>query len=215
MSELTIIAENFLLQPLLDVRNGPCDIRWWYNRSFLTSDNIQDQWGTGTTGFWVTTPCSIAAGLITVDQDTLLWTTDDAQDPSPASILLSAGLYSVRGKLIQQLQIIQKTQWIVPSSQAPTTTWADFGSYNPAAFLATPPQVFYTAAQVDALVDRSFDEHPASDTELGTVLLTVPADIPATPVVWGGNDPLVRDAIAIQGVSVDDAPPSDPQVRCR
>lgn len=212
MSELVITAEDFLLQPLVDLRDGPAEIRWYYSRSFLTNDNIQVQWGTGTTGFWVTTPCSIASGLINVDQDTALWTTDNATDPSPASILLSAGLYSARGKLIQQLQIIQKTQWIVPVSLAPTTTWADFSIYNSAAFLANPPQVFYTAAQVDARINNSFDTHPASDTALGTVVLSVPSDNPDAPPVWGLNDPLVRDAISLEGVAISDTPPLDGQV---
>jgi hypothetical protein len=212
MSDLTISAAGFTIQPLVDERDGPAEIRWYYNRAFLDSVNTQVQWGTGTTGFWVTTPCSVAAGLVTVDQDTLLWTTDDAQDPNPGSILLSAGLYSSRGKLVQQLTIIGKSQWIVPSSQAPTTTWANFVAYNSAAFLANPPQVFYTAAQVDALVDRSFDEHPATDGDLGSVLLSVPATVPAQPVVWGANDPLVRDALKIQGVDVVSTTPLDTQV---
>lgn len=212
MSELTISASGFVIQPLVNLRNGPAELRWYYNRSFLTSEGIQVNWGTGTTGFWITTPCSIAAGLVTVDQDTLLYTSDDAQDPNPASIFVSAGIYTTSGKLIQQLTIIQKAQWIVPSSQSPTTTWADFSAYNSAAFLANPPQVFYTAAQVDALVDRSFDTHPASDTDLGTVLLTVPADVPAQPVVWGANDSLVRDAIKLQSVDISNTAPIDSQV---
>jgi len=212
MSELVITAAGFVIQPLVDQRNGPCEIRWWYSRSFLTSDNVQINYGTGTTGFWITTPCSIADGLITVDQDTELWCTDDAQDPAPQSIFLSAGIYSSRGKLIQQLQISSKAQWVVPSSLAPTTTWADFSAYNLAVFLANPPSIFYTAPQIDALLDRAFDQHPALDTDLGTVLLTIPADIPASPVVWGANDPLVRDAVAIQGVDVSDTVPLDSQI---
>lgn len=212
MSELTISAAGFTIQPLLSVHNGPAEIRWWYNRAFLTSDNVQIQPGTGTNGFWVTTPCSIAAGLVSVDQDTVLWTTDNAQDPSPASIFLFAALYTTRGKLVQQLTIANKAQWVVPSSQVPTTTWADFSAYNSAVFIANPSPSFYTAAQVDALVDRSFNEHPASDTALGSVLLTVPADVPASPVVWAANDPLVRDAVRLQGVAVSDNAPLDSQV---
>ena len=211
MSELTISAADFTLQPLVDLRDGPCEIRWWYSRSFLDSDGVQVNWGTGTTGFWITTPCSIADGLITVDLDTTLWTTDNAQDPSPASIFLSAALYTARGKLIQQLTIANKAQWVVPSSLAPTTTWENFSSYNRAVFIANPPPVFYTAAQVDALVDRAFDEHPATDVDLGTVVLSVPSDNPDAPPVWGINDPLVRDAIKIQGTDVSDTAPLDTQ----
>ena len=211
MSELVISAEGFVIQPLVDLRDGPCEIRWWYSRSFLESGGVQVNWGTGTTGFWITTPCSIADGLITVDLDTTLWTTDNAQDPSPASIFLSAALYTARGKLIQQLTIANKAQWIVPSSLAPTTSWENFSAYNQAVFIANPPVVFYTAAQVDALVDRAFDEHPATDTELGTVVLSIPSDNPDAPPVWGLNDPLVRDAIKIQGVDVSDTAPLDSQ----
>lgn len=212
MSELVISAAGFNVQPLANLRDGPAELRWWYSRSFLDSDGTQVNWGTGTTGFWVTTPCSIADGLVTVDQDTLLWTTDDAQDPAPASIFVSVGLFTVRGQLVQQFTITGKAQFVVPSSLSPTTTWENFSAYNSAVQLANPPVVFYTAAQTDALVDRAFDEHPATDVNLGTVLLTVPADIPATPVVWGANDPLVRDATKIQGVDVVDTPPLDTQV---
>lgn len=211
MSELVISAEGFTIQPLVDLRDGPCEIRWWYSRSFLESGGVQVNWGTGTTGFWITTPCSIADGLISIDLDTTLWTTDNAQDPSPASIFLSAALYTARGKLIQQLTIANKAQWVVPSSLAPTTTWADFSAYNSAVFIANPPPVFYTAPQVDALVDRAFDQHPASDVELGTVYTSVPPDIASQPVAWITDDPLVRDAVKIQGTDVDDTPPLDTQ----
>lgn len=212
MSELTISAAGFIIQPVTNLRDGPCELRWWYSRSFLDSDGVQVQWGTGKTGFYIPVPCAIADGLITVEQDSLLWTTDDAQDPNPGSLFISAGLFTSRGQLIQQLMIAGKAQWVVPVSLAPTTTWENFSAYNQAVFIANPPPVFYTAPQIDALVDRAFDEHPASDTELGTVLLTVPAGIPASPVVWGANDPLVRDATKIQGVDVSVTPPLDTQV---
>lgn len=211
MSELTISAAGFAIQPLVSQSDGPAELRWWYNRSFLSSEGIQVNWGTGKMGFWVTTPCEIASGLINVEQDTLLWTTDNAQDPAPLSLSLSAGLF-VRGKLVQQLTIAGKSQWTVPVSLAPTTTWANFSTYNQAVTLYYYNPNFYNAPQVDALVDRAFDEHPASDTVLGTVLLTVPADQPAQPVVWGANDALVRDAIRLQGVEIDDVPPVDGQI---
>lgn len=212
MSELTIQASGFVIQPLVDQRDGPCEIRWWYNRPFLTSDNIQVQWGNGMQGFWVTTPCSIADGLINVDGDTILWTTDDAMDTSPLSIFLSAALYSARGKLIQQLQIANRSQWVVPVSLAPTTTWADFSIYNSANSLYYYNPNYLNAPQTVALINNAFDQHPASDTELGTVLLTIPADAPAQPVVWGANDPLVRDAVKLQGVDIDNTAPLDSQV---
>ncbi len=212
MSELTILSIPFVLQPLANLRDGPAEIRWWYNRAFLDSNGIQVQWGSGTTGLWITTPCSVASGLILVDQDTLLWTTDDAQDPSPASITLSAGIYSSRGTLIQSLQISGRAQWVVPSSLAPTTTWENFSAYNQAVALANPPQVFYTASAVDALVDRAFDEHPASDSTLGTVFASIAPSVPGTPVAWITDDPLVRDAILIQGIEVSVSAPSDGQV---
>jgi hypothetical protein len=211
MSELTITAAGFVVQPLLDVRDGPAVLRWAYSRSFLTNDNVQVQWGTVSSGFGIETPCSIASGLVTVDQDTVLWTTDDAQDISPLSIFISAWLLTPRGKLIQQLQIANKSQWVVPSSLAPTTTWADFSIYNQATALYYYNPNYLNAPQTVVLIDNSFDQHPASDTDLGTVLLTVPADTPAQPIVWGANDPLVRDAVKIQGVDVEDAAPLDSQ----
>src|ERR1051325_2506329 len=180
MSELTI--SPFEIQPLVSLRDGPAVLRWAYNRSFLASDDIQVQWGTINKGFGIEVPCSIASGLISVDADSSLLTTDDSQDPAPSSILISAWLIDTRSKLIQQLTIAGKAQWIVPSSQVPTTTWADFSAYNQAVFLANPPVVFYTAAQVDALVDRSFTEHPADQTTLGTVFTSVEPAIEGSPV---------------------------------
>ena len=32
MSELVISAAGFTVQPLVDLRDGPCEIRWWYSR---------------------------------------------------------------------------------------------------------------------------------------------------------------------------------------
>ena len=210
MSEL-VISAGFEIQPTVRLPDGPAILRWAYNRAFLDSDGPQVQPGTQTTGFGVEVPCSIADGLITVDQDSALRTTDNAQDPSPASIFISAWLLTARRKLIQQLTIANKAQWVVPSSLAPTTTWENFSAYNQAVFIANPPPVFYTAAQVDALVDRAFDEHPATDVALGTVVLSVPSDNPDAPPVWGINDPLVRDAIKIQGTDVSDTAPLDTQ----
>lgn len=211
MSELVIQAVPFDIQPLANLRDGPAILRWAYSRSFLSSEGIQVQRGTVNSGFGIEVPCSIASGLITVDQDSLLWTTDDAQDRSPASILISAWLLTPRGVIIAQLSIGGKVQWVVPSSQAPTTTWELFSNYNLAVHLGNAPDFWYTAAEVDRVIDIAFTTHPASDTQLGTVLLSVPADIPETPVVWGANDPLVRDAVAIQGVNVNPTPPLDTQ----
>lgn len=210
MSELTIQAAGFLIQPLVNQRDGPAEIRWWYNRSFLDSDGVQVNWGTGTKGFWVSTLCSIASGLVSVDQDTLLWTTDDAQDPAPLSLAISAGLF-VNNKQIQQLTIVSKSQWVVPSSLTPTTTWEHFSNYQQAVSLYYYNPDFYNAPTVDRLIDQSFETHPASDLELGTVLLTIPADAPTQPVVWGANDPLVRDAIKLQSVNISDTAPLDTQ----
>jgi hypothetical protein len=183
----------------------------------LDSDgSTQVQWGTQTSGFGITVPCSIADGLITIDQDSTLWTTDDAQDPSPLSIFVSAWLLTPRGKLIQQLQIAGKTQFVVPSSQGiatmPFTTWLAFSNYNQAVALYYYNPNYYNAPEVDRLINHAFDEHPATDGDLGSVLLSVPATVPAQPVVWGANDPLVRDALKIQGVDVVSTTPLDTQV---
>jgi hypothetical protein len=212
MSELVISAANFTIQPLVNIRNGsPVELRWWYNRPFLTSEGIQVQGGGGTSGFRITTPCSVADGLITVEQDTLLWTTDDAQDTSPLSILLSAAIYS-RGRLIQQLQIASKPQWIVPSSLAPTTTWAEFSNYNQATALYYYNPNYYNAPQTDAQIRNFSATDYASDTHLGNVYTSVEPAIANQPVAWITDDPLVRDAVSIEGVAVSPTPPLDGQV---
>jgi hypothetical protein len=109
------------------------------------------------------------------------------------------------------LTIAGKTQFVVPSSLEPTTTWSLFSNYNQAVTLAYLNPSYYTVAQIDRLVRQWMDDNPASDTQLGTVLLTVPADQPAQPVVWGANDPLVRDATSAQGTPISDTPPLDTQ----
>src|SRR5689334_8764822 len=114
MSELIITSAGFVLQPAANVRNGPAILRWAYNRSFLASDGTQVLGGTQTTGFRVDVPCSVADGLVVVNGDSTLWTTDDAQDPAPLSILISAWLLNARGVLIAQLTIAGKAQFVVP-----------------------------------------------------------------------------------------------------
>src|SRR5690242_894926 len=109
MSELVI--SPFEIQPLVNLRDGAAVLRWAYTRAFLDSDGIQVQWGTQSTGFGIEVPCSIASGLVSVDADTTLWTTDDAQDTNPLSIFVCAWLLTPRRQLIQQLQIASKTQW--------------------------------------------------------------------------------------------------------
>lgn len=212
MSELTITAAGFTLQPTFRVSNGPAILRWAYNRAFLDSDGVQVFAGTQTKGFGVEAPCAVADGLITVEQDSLLWTTDNAQDPSPGSIWVSAWLLTPRRVLIAQLTIAGKTQFSVTESLAPSCTWEAFSNYNQAdvLFQSLPPS-YYTAAETNRVIDQSFDTHPASDLALGTVLLTVPADNPDQPVVWGANDPLVRDAADLQGIPISDTPPLDGQ----
>lgn len=211
MSELVITSANFVLQPVANLRNGPAILRWAYNRQFLASDGAQVFAGTQSIGFGVEVTCAIADGLITVDEDSTLWTTDDAQDPSPASLSISAWLLTPRGVLIAQLTIAGKTQFVVPSSLAPSTTWSLFSNYNQAVHLVNAPDFWYTAAEIDRLVRQWMDHNPASDLQLGTVLLTVPADIPTSPVVWGANDPLVRDAVKLQGINIGDTAPLDSQ----
>lgn len=212
MSELTITAAGFTIQPLINQRDGAAIIRWAYNRSFLTSENIQVNWGTLSSGFAIETPCAIASGLVTVDQDTLLWTTDDAQDINPLSIGVSAWLLSSRRVLLQQLTIANKAMWIVPSSQIPTTSWAEFSNYNQANALFYTNPTYYNAPQTDFQIRNYASTNYATDAHLGGVFLSVPADIATDPVVWGANDPLVRDAIVLQGVDVSATVPSDGQV---
>jgi hypothetical protein len=114
--------------------------------------------------------------------------------------------------LIQQLQIASKTSWVVPSSQVPTTTWAEFSNYNQANSLYYTNPSYYNAPQTDAQIRNFADVNYATDAHLGGVYLSVPADIATDPVVWGTNDPLVRDAAFIEGIPVSDTPPTDGQV---
>lgn len=212
MSELVITAAGFTIQPLVGLRDGPAVLRWAYSRSFLTSDNIQINWGTISSGFAVTTPCAIADGLLSVEQDTQLWTTDDAQDIDPLSIFISAWLLTPRGQLIQQLLIANKAQWVVPVSLAPTTSWAEFSNYNQANALYYYNPNYYNAPETDRQIRLYAATNYASDTHLGGVYTSVIPAIPSQPVAWITDDPLVRDAVAIQGVEVSVTAPIDTQV---
>ncbi len=207
MSELVI--QPFTIQPLIAARDGSAILRWAYNRPFLDSDNVQVQWGTQSTGFGINVPCSIASGLVSIDQDTTLWTTDNAQDTSPLTILISAWLLTSQGKLIQQLQIAGKPQWVVPSSQVPTTTWNEFSNYNQAVSLYYYNPNFYNAPQVDAQIREFAQTNYASDTHLGGVFTSITPAQPTEPVAWITDDPLVRDAIKIQSIDVTAIPPTD------
>lgn len=213
MSELTISAVGFNIQPIINIPDGTYYLRWYYTRAFLSSEGVQVMGGNGFTGWYVRTQCTVAGGVVVVDEDTTLWTTDNAQDPNVASIQVSAGLFNTRGVLIQQLTIADNGYWVVPNVLAaptvPATTWQAFSTFNQANPITYTSVAYYTREEVERRIQQGFDENPASDLELGSVLLTVPADSPTQPVVWGANDPLVRDAVKFQGVDVDATPPND------
>lgn len=212
MSEL-VVQFPLPFAPTVDLRDGAAVLRWAYNRAFLDSDGVPVQAGTQSTGFGVEVACSIASGLITVDEDSTLWTTDDAQDPSPSSIWISAWLLTPRGVLIAQLTIAGKTQFIVTESLTPTCTWEAFSNYNQAVTVyGSLPSTYYTAAETNRVIDQSFDTHPASDIALGTVYTSVEPSQPTAPVAWITDDPLVRDAVKLQGIDLDSSTPSDGQL---
>ena len=125
------------------------ELRVWYSRSFLDSDGQSVQGGTGTSGFYVSSPCTFVGNVLSVAAFTF-WTTVDAQDPNPQSIQCFAQLFS--NNAIKQAVFTQNgtpTGWVVYNPD-PATVWTfeRLALLNQASYLAYPPQTFPTTQEM-------------------------------------------------------------------
>src|SRR5688572_3454211 len=180
-------------------------VRWHFEGSTATlrikySDNFTDSAGQAVLrGLYQEVPCMIAGGVLTVPAFDLI-TTNDALDNR--FVTCSAQLFDAGGSgkdwLFQQFSI--------PQSLTPSCTIAALITYNKGNALVSPPNTYLTRDQTVALVTSMLAPvgfGPATELDQGLVRLSVAADSPADPEVWGTNDPLVRDALKWQGVDLD------------
>lgn len=151
MSLITITS--FTVQPTTSITGNSCVLRLWYNYSFLDSSGQYVQGGTATTGNQIRVDCTIASGVITVPSFSL-YSTLDSQVPYPQSINISASFFKGNSNTgtTPFNQIGTPPQWIVPNDLGGSISFAEWTIANQRIVLANPPQTFYTAAEVDALI---------------------------------------------------------------
>jgi hypothetical protein len=169
-------------------------LRVWYNRSFVDSDGVSVQGGSGNTGFFVSVVCSVAGNVVSVPSFAVR-STLDAQDPNPSSIQCFARLYSGG---VAKAQIFAfagtPTGWVIPNPVPATSmTYRQLAIYNQSPSLVNPPLTFLTAQQVQEYFNSLNPAPDASDVTKGLTKLTVPPVVAGNPIAFGANDPNVGD----------------------
>jgi len=161
-------------------------------------------------GLFKDVPCTIAGGVLTVPDLTLITTNDALVNPL---VTCSAQFFDSTGAgrdwLFQNFSI--------PQSLTPSASIGSLFTYNQGAALVLPPSFYLNREQVVALVTTMLSAlgfGPATDLVPGMVKLSIAANDPLNPAVWGTNDPRVRDALKLMGVELDStlASPADTNV---
>jgi hypothetical protein len=180
-------------------------ITWPYGGSTATlrlkySQNFTDSTGQPVLrGLYKDVPCTIAAGVLTVPQFTLI-TTNDALVNTLATC--SAQFFDSNGTAREWLF----QNFSIPQVLTPSANIGALFTYNQGTALVLPPTFYLNRDETTALVIALLAVlgfGPATNVTLGTVRLRVAAANPADPEVYGTNDPLVRDALKLMGVLLD------------
>ena len=188
---MIITVSSFTVQPSTSLTGSTCVLRLWYNQSYLDSTGQFVQGGTATTGHQYRITCTIAAGIITVPPFSI-YSTLDAQSPNPQSINISGNFFkgNTNTGITPFNQSGCPSMWIVPDDLGASISFAEWTIANQRIVLANAPSTYYTASQVDALINAS-QYAPATTTSLGLVR------VDATP-----TDPLIPVSVSITSPKV-------------
>lgn len=205
---MLITVSAFVPNPPIQYPGENPHVRGWYSNDFVADDQVTPiLGGNGQTGFYYDTLC-------TFDEDHNLVV--------PSFIIQSTTGVSPTGRFFLQLfddngsplnmLMGAASGWAIPTQYGSTVNFYQLALYNAALFLYTAPNNVFTQDQTISLIRSMIATlELATDTEAGVVFLSVPADDDSFPVVWGANDPLVRNATELQGVDISDTAPSDGQ----
>jgi hypothetical protein len=191
---------SFVLTPDWHYGGSTAKLRLYYSDSLVDNEQRSVVGGAvGSQGFYKEVDITIASLVATVAQFTVV-TTEDSDHPNAK---VTGVLYDSNGTRRDTL-----FEWSVPSNSniASPTIFAVMEAYNDRRSPLNLPVFYQTQPQVVALVNAILAQlgfGPATNLVQGLVLLSIAAADPAVPRVWGHNDPLVRDALKLMGVSLD------------
>ncbi len=152
---MLITIQQFTL-PCENLADGAYKLRLWYNQGFLDSSGQAVAPGTSTNGTQLRSDATVAGGFITFDPFTV-YSTLDAEVPAPQSVQIACQLF--KGNTALPIYPFQQNGtpgfWIVPDDLGATISFEEWTIANQRIVLANPPLTFYTAAQVDALIETN------------------------------------------------------------
>ena len=156
---MIVTIGTFTCQPSTSITGSSCVLRLWYNQSYLDSTGQLVQSGTATTGNQYRVTCTISGGIITVPPLTL-YSTLDAQVPYPQSINISASFFKGNSNTgaTPFNQNGTPASWIIPDDLGASISFEEWTIANQRIVLTNPPQTFYTASEVDALINAAVDD---------------------------------------------------------
>jgi hypothetical protein len=152
---MLVTIQQFSL-PCDNLADGAYTLRCWYNQGFLDSSGQAVAPGTSTTGTQIRSVATVSGGFITFDP-VVLYSTLDAEVPNPQSIQIACQLFKNNTALnvYPFQQNGTPSFWIIPDDLGATISFEEWTIVNQRIVLANPPLTFYTAAQVDALIEAN------------------------------------------------------------
>lgn len=150
-------------------------------------------------GLFQNVPCTIAGGVLTVPEFSLI-TTNDAQ----INPLVTCSAQFIDSNQTPRDWLFQ--QFSIPQSLTPSCAIAALFDYNQGAALVLPPDFYLDRDETVALITAMISAvglAAATNLVLGIVKLSAAAADPANPVVWEQGDPNARDAQKWKGVDLD------------
>lgn len=130
---------------------GPVTLRVYYERSFIASDNTVVRSGAiGSNEWFVEVECTVDTGARTLTIPAYNLTTTD--DPLPAGSLNATATGVLYENDSQRDTLF--SQFTIPASLAPSTTFAALSIFNAAVVLTYPSSSYLTREQVVALIQE-------------------------------------------------------------
>src|ERR1051325_6043411 len=207
MGEITL--QSFTRHPACRLNGRTAQIRVYYTENFVSEGIDVQASPAGSSTFYNSIPCTIelADGLLTADESTLVTTTNGNKPNARAVGLLFQGNRNLNTVIFN---------WRVTNAFGSLVTYDMLQAWNDAGPVAVPEPTWPTTDTVAAMIQAAIMLFPpASQTQIGSVFTSVDPSTPGFPVAWITDDPLVRNAIALYGIDLQDFTitlPNDGQV---